>query len=116
MDLPDDNEDVDLVLRHVSRLFPVQLARALAPKGAVLGVTGWLDTQVTSRQRRLDRALDVTVDGERRIFLGEWQVRMTRDVPFRIYEYNVLTVLALADELAVVSDPKAAAAARVLTL
>jgi hypothetical protein len=109
MDLPDETDDVDLVLRHVSRLFPEQFARALLPREAVLGVTGWLDTQVTSRQRRLDRALDVTVDGERRILLGEWQVRMTADVPFRIYEYNVLTVLALADEIAAGPDPQARA-------
>src|SRR5689334_4340282 len=101
MDIPDEMEDVDLVLRHVSRLFPEQFARALAPRGAALTVNGWLDTQVTARQRRLDRALDVLVNGERRLLHGEWQLKMAPAVPFRIYEYNVLLVLALADELAI---------------
>lgn len=100
MDIPDDIEDVDLVLRHVSRLFPEQFARALAPPGATLTVNGWLDTQVTARQRRLDRALDAMVNGHRCLLHGEWQLRMTGAVPFRIYEYHVLLVLALADELA----------------
>jgi hypothetical protein len=104
MDIPDEMEDVDLVLRHVSRLFPEQFARALAPVGAALTVNGWLDTQVTARQRRLDRALDILVNGERRLLHGEWQLRMTPAVPFRIYEYNVLMVLALADELAISPD------------
>src|SRR5207245_1700807 len=55
----------------------------------------------SARQRRLDRALDILVNGERRLLHGEWQLRMAPAVPFRIYEYNVLLVLALADELAI---------------
>jgi hypothetical protein len=93
-------DDVDLVLRHVSRLFPEQLARALVPAEHAIAVKGWLDTQVTGRQRRLDRALEVTVDGARRLLHVEWQATMTADVPFRVFEYHVLLALGLADELA----------------
>ncbi|HSO00695.1 MAG TPA: hypothetical protein VLS89_20525 [Candidatus Nanopelagicales bacterium] len=94
------NDDVDLVLRHVSRLFPEQFARALLPPGSDVVAAAWLDTQVASRQRRLDRALDVrTAAGERRLLHNEWQLRMESDVPFRVFEYHVLLALSLMDEL-----------------
>lgn len=98
MDLPDTTEDLDLTLRHVTRQFPEQFARALLPPGAVITAASWPDTQVTSRQRRLDRALDVTVDGERRFEHTEWQLEMEADVPLRVFEYNTLFALALAAE------------------
>jgi hypothetical protein len=98
MDLPDETEDLDLTLRHVSRQFPEQLARALLPPDAIITAASWTDTQLTSRQRRLDRALDVTVGGERRFEHAEMQAEMEADVPFRIYEYHALFALALASE------------------
>ena len=98
MDFPDETEDLDLTLRHVSRQFPEQLARALLPPGAVITGASWTDTQLTSRQRRLDRALDVTVGGERRFEHVELQSEMEGDVPFRVYEYNTLFSLALVAE------------------
>lgn len=98
VDLPDSDEDFDFTLRHVTRQFPEQLARALLPAGAIITSARWSDTQVTSRQRRLDRGLDVVVNGERRLEHTEWQVEMTADMPFRIYEYNALASLALAAE------------------
>jgi hypothetical protein len=98
MDLPDETEDLDLTLRHVTRQFPEQLARALLPAGAVITSARWMDTQITSRQRRLDRALDVTAGGERRIEHNEWSLEMKANMPFRVYEYNSLTALALVAE------------------
>jgi hypothetical protein len=98
MDLPDAAEDLDLTLRHVTRQFPEQLARALLPAGAVITAASWTDTQITARQRRLDRVLDVIADGERRLEHTELQLEMEADVPFRIYEYNALVSLALAAE------------------
>jgi hypothetical protein len=93
-------EGVDLVLRHVSRLFPEQLARALLPPGADIASATWLDTQVTSRQRRLDRALAVVMrDGSRRLLHNEWELRMRGSVPFRIFQYHALLVFSLMDEL-----------------
>src|SRR5690242_14973294 len=76
MDLPDTMEDVDLALRHVSRRFPEQFARALLPPGSVITAASWPDTQITARQRRLDRALEVTANGGRRLFHTEWQLEM----------------------------------------
>lgn len=98
MDVPAPTDDVDLTLRHVTRLFPEQLARALLPPGAAVAVTGWLDTQVTSRQRRLDRALSVTVNDETRLLHNEWEFIMRADVPFRVFEYHALLALAVAGE------------------
>ncbi|HEU4404895.1 MAG TPA: hypothetical protein VFS43_06345 [Polyangiaceae bacterium] len=92
-------DDVDLVLRHVSRRFPEHFARALLPPGSAVASAAWLDTQVTARQRRLDRALDVrTRAGERRLLHAEWQLRFEADLPFRVYEYHALLAFALHDE------------------
>jgi hypothetical protein len=98
MDLLEPIEGVDLMLRHVTRQFPEQFARALLPPGTAVTAAIWLDTQVTSRERRLDRALDVIADGQRRLEHTEWQLEMEADVPFRVFEYHVLMALAIAAE------------------
>lgn len=98
MDSTEGIDDVDLTLRHISRQFPDQFARALLPGAITLSTTGWLDTQITARQRRLDRALDVEVDGHRRLLHAEWQLMMEADVPLRVFEYHVLLALVLAEE------------------
>ena len=66
---PDVGEDVDMTLRHVSQQFPATFARAILPPGMNVSAATWLDTQVTARQRRLDRVLDVVADGQRRLDL-----------------------------------------------
>jgi hypothetical protein len=98
VDLPDGDEDLDLILRHVTRQFPEALARALLPPGTVVTSARWSDTQVTSRQRRLDRGLEVVVENKRRLEHTEWQLEMLADTAFRLYEYNTLTSLALEAE------------------
>ncbi|MEZ4293654.1 MAG: Yae1 family protein, partial [Polyangiaceae bacterium] len=97
-DLPDAGESVDLILRHITRRFPEDFARALHPPGARIRSATWLDTQVTSRQRRLDRVLEVVVHRGRILEHTEWQMAWHSDVPFRVFEYNVMTALAVAHE------------------
>ena len=53
----------DITLRHVVRSHPEALVQALDIPGHV-EVVGWLDTQVTALERRLDKALGLLVDGE----------------------------------------------------
>lgn len=98
MDVPDTNEDADLVLRHVSRQFPEQLARALLPPGSPVTAVAWPETQITSRQRRMDRALDITSGEERHYGHVEWQLEMEADVPFRMFEYHTMFATALVGE------------------
>jgi len=98
VDLPDVDEDLDLALRHVTRLFPLELARAILPPGTAITSAVWTDTQITGRQRRLDRAMRVEADGAVRFEHVEVQSRMRRNVPFRIFEYQALLALALAAE------------------
>jgi hypothetical protein len=93
----EERDDVDLVLRHISRQFPEALARALVKTLAPIEVGSWIDTQVSGRQRRLDRALEMSVGGVPGLLHVEWQLEMTADVPFRVYEYHVLLSLAEAD-------------------
>ncbi|WP_437801940.1 hypothetical protein [Sorangium sp. So ce693] len=94
----DEPDDVDLILRHVSRQFPHDVARALLGAAGPIEPLGWVDTQVTGRQRRLDRALAVMVGGERRLLHAEWTLAMGDEIPFRVFEYHCLTALAVADE------------------
>ncbi len=97
-DTPDFNEDIDLTLRHVSRQFPGGFARALLPPPMNITSATWFDTQVTARQRRIDRVLDVMADGRRRLEHVEWQLIWAADVPERMFEYHFLTALAGAAE------------------
>ena len=105
VDIPESGEDFDLILRHVTRHFPEHLARALLPEGAVITSTRWFETQMTSRQRRLDRGLLVEADGKTRLEHTEWQVEMTADMPFRLYEYNFHASLALVAETPAGEEP-----------
>ncbi|MEZ4308383.1 MAG: hypothetical protein R3F14_10105, partial [Polyangiaceae bacterium] len=95
-DLPEAGESVDLILRHVTRRFPEDFAKALLPPGTQITSATWLDTQVTSRQRRLDRALEVVIDQLCRLEHTEWQLEWVNDLPLRIFEYHVMTALAVA--------------------
>ena len=104
-DLPVVGDDVDRTLRHISRQFPEDFARAILPPGTRVTSAAWLDTQVTARQRRLDRALEVVADDRRRLEHTEWQLRWEADVPFRMHEYHNLMVVALASELPVKEAP-----------
>ncbi|WP_437978027.1 hypothetical protein WMF11_15620 [Sorangium sp. So ce295] len=82
----------------MSRQFPHDVARALLGAAGPIEPLGWVDTQVTGRQRRLDRALAVKVGGERRLLHAEWTLAMSEEIPFRVFEYHCLTALAVADE------------------
>jgi hypothetical protein len=93
----EERDDVDLVLRHISRQFPEALARALVKTHDPIVVGSWIDTQVTGRQRRLDRALQVSIGGRPGLLHVEWQLTMTAEVEFRVYEYNALLSLAEGD-------------------
>ncbi len=91
------DDDVDLALRHVSRLWPGDLARAVVPAGTPIVVRGWLDTQVAARQRRLDRAFAVDVAGAREWHHDEFQTVWTAAVPQRVWEYHGLLATVATD-------------------
>ncbi|MDI1430717.1 hypothetical protein [Polyangium sorediatum] len=96
-DSVEENDSVDLILRHVSHRFPEDLARGLLGVKGPLSATV-LETQIASRHRELDRTLDVEVKGERRLLHLEWQGDMPANMPFRSYEYQSLMALAVAAE------------------
>jgi hypothetical protein len=103
-DPEDPNDTVDLVLRHVTQRFPDDLARALLGPGLPITAVPY-ETQLDARHRRLDRALDVHVRGDRRLLHVEWQSDMPPDLPLRVYEYNVMLSLAAAAEAAEKKQP-----------
>lgn len=96
----DEADDVDLTLRHVAQRFPEELARALLPEARRVERCAWGETQVTSRERRMDKSLFVVADGVPRVEHVEWQSRWTPELLFRVYEYHSLSTLALRDALA----------------
>ncbi len=75
--------------------FPPTCAHALLPQARSLTECVWRDTQVTARERRMDKNLFVIADGVARLEHVEWQMRWTRDLLLRVYEYHCLTTLGL---------------------
>jgi hypothetical protein len=94
----DDSVEVDLALRAVSALFPMELAAALLPSGAVVTKPTWVETQVALRERRLDRLLAVDVSDRRRWLHVEWMLAWTGDLPYRVWEYHTLAATAAMNE------------------
>lgn len=93
----ESEDDVDLTLRHLTQRFPDELARALLPEAQTLTEVSWEETQVTARQRRMDRGLRVMADGRLRVEHVEWQLRWELDLPYRVYEYHCLQAMGLRE-------------------
>jgi hypothetical protein len=79
--------DADITLRHITRRRPEDLARAFVTEGCHVEVLGWIDTQVTKLERRLDKAQRLRVDGEPRVLHVEFCFDLQADVPDRVFEY-----------------------------
>ncbi|WP_434041648.1 MULTISPECIES: hypothetical protein [Sorangium] len=79
--------DADITLRHLARRRPEDLARAFVPEGHPVEVLGWVDSQVTNIERRLDKALRLRIDGEPRVLHVEFCFALRDDVPDRVFEY-----------------------------
>jgi hypothetical protein len=96
--------DADISLRHVTRQHPEQLVRGLLTDGMAglpMDVVGWLDTQVTALERRLDKALLLKWAGEPRVLHTEITLDLPQDMAYRVHEYQALLLMALRGE-----DPK----------
>ncbi len=92
---PEKPDESDLILRHISRRYPQPLARGLLRTSKRISDVQWPDTQVTSRQRRLDRALRVRIAGEPLLLHIEWTMRLDPAMAFRVFEYHQLTAFSL---------------------
>ncbi|MGK3990728.1 hypothetical protein WME99_47215 [Sorangium sp. So ce136] len=90
--------NVDISLRHIARRRPEDLARAFAPEGRAVEVLGWIDTQVTKLERRLDKALRLRVDGAPRVLHVEFCFTLRDDVPDQVFEYLGFLFTALRVE------------------
>ena len=77
---------VDIALRHLSERFAAELAAPfLESPGAE--VHGWVETQVTAMERRLDRTLLCRVAGQPVCLHLEFQWEWKPNVPRRLFEY-----------------------------
>jgi hypothetical protein len=91
--------DADITLRHIIRRHPEAIARAMASPDQPVEVLGWADTQLTALERRMDRLLRLRVGGQPRMLHTEFQVELTGDVRYRVYEYQALSIMALRAEV-----------------
>jgi predicted transposase YdaD len=107
--------DADITLRHITRQHPEDLARAFVPHGRPVEVVGWVDSQLTSLERRLDKALQLRVDGSLQIVQVEFFFRLDRDVGYRMFEYLAMLVIALHNEASDQEVPPIESVAVVLT-
>jgi hypothetical protein len=90
--------DADITLRHIARRRPEELARAFVPEGCPLEFLGWIDTQVTTIERRPDKALRLRVGGALRVLDVEFCFSLRDDVPDRFFEYLGFLFTALRIE------------------
>ncbi len=89
----DKPADIDTMLRHVSRRHPHALPRVLFDIDQPIADVRFVETQITARQRRVDRALCIKVGEEYRLLHIEWTYRLDRFVGARVYEYHHLIVM-----------------------
>ncbi|WP_437331738.1 hypothetical protein [Sorangium sp. So ce394] len=79
--------DADITLRHLARRRPEDLVRPFVAESRPVEVLGWVDSQVTNIERRLDKALRLRIGGEPRVLHVEFCFSLRDDVPDRIFEY-----------------------------
>lgn len=91
-----DRNQVDLLLLHVSRIFAERIARSILPQGVIIRNLVWQETEISARRRRMDRALLIETDDARLLQHWEWESRPRKSLARRIFEYNVLSALALS--------------------
>lgn len=87
----------DISLRHVARRWAADLARGLLAQDLPIEVIGWVDTQVTAIERRLDKAMLLRIAGHERALHVEFEVDPSGELPERVYEYQALLFFALRD-------------------
>ncbi|WP_437283058.1 hypothetical protein WME90_21520 [Sorangium sp. So ce375] len=90
--------DADITLRHIARRCPGDLTRPFVPEGMPVEVLGWIDTQVTKLERRLDKALRLRVGAELRVLHVEFCFAWRDDVPDQMFEYLGFLFAALRRE------------------
>lgn len=95
----------DIALRHVTHQYPEDLARALLPPELAFEVTGWFDSQLTMLERRLDKALDLRVTGQRRLLHVEIELDLSDDDAARVDAYRALLLTALRIEASKAPGP-----------
>lgn len=89
--------DLDITLRHIARQMPESLVHGVLGPDTECTIEGWQDTQVTALERRLDRVLAVRTPAGRRWLHVEWEWEWSRDLPYRVYEYQALLSMAQRD-------------------
>jgi hypothetical protein len=82
----------DITLRHIVRSHPEALVQVLGIAiERRVEVVGWIDTQVTALERRLDKALGLRIDGELRALQTEFEVALRVErMDRRVCDYQAM--------------------------
>jgi len=84
----------DIALRHIANRHPGDLARAILPGAETIAVHGYLDSQLTHIERRLDKSFDISLAADRHALHVEFEVDPNATLPFRVFEYQALFTIA----------------------
>ena len=93
--------EYDIALRTFARIFAAELVQGLWPPGTDFKVLDSSESQVTERERRLDKSIKVLINGEEVILHVEFQVKWETNLSWRMFEYHNLLAFERHD-----SDPK----------
>jgi len=96
--------EIDIALRHLATQHSAALAATYVDSGEV-EVKGWSESQMTWSERRLDKALELKVNGRRVLLHLEFQTEWRTELAWRVFEYQAM--LALAHIEAGHADPPA---------
>ena len=88
--------NVDIVVRDFLKTVPEYLASAFTSPHTRIDSVRWEDTQLTTRERRLDKALEIISDDQRRVLHIEVQSQPASDMAYRVFEYHFMLAQALS--------------------
>ena len=84
----------DLLLRTFSQNFPKEFVKGFLPPNTEFTLVGWTDTQLTTKERRMDKAIKILVDDKEALLHVEFQTEPDSDMDHRVFEYHNLLALA----------------------
>ena len=84
----------DIALRHVTERYAKDLVQGLLPAVPVESAS-WAETQLTAMERRMDKALDLRSNGQRRFLHVEIVADPESSLAARMFEYASMLVISL---------------------
>ena len=88
---------IDITLRAIVEKSPEDLVKGILAPGTQFQVGEWIESQLTVRERRLDKALKLKIADKEHLLHVEFQVEQGSNLGFRVYEYHSMLALAVSN-------------------